>query len=124
VDVTLEFAGGEALLSIPANSQQAIFIEEIPAFSNVSTFRGALRITATNPVAVASLRVRSNERGEFLITNTTPASEMAVSSQSSICPYFADGMGYSTQLVLFGGTAAGSVYFFDQAGNPAFLIFE
>jgi hypothetical protein len=125
VDVKLQFAGVEASISIPGNNQRAIFIEELPEFSNVSTFRGGLRITATSPIVVAGLRVRANQRGEILIANTTASNETALGSfTEAICPYFADGMGYSTQVVLFGGTTSGTVYFFDQSGNPAFLLFE
>jgi hypothetical protein len=34
--------------------------------------QGLLRITSTSPIAVAGIRARSNERGDFLITTTPP----------------------------------------------------
>jgi hypothetical protein len=124
VDVTLEFAGAEAVLSIPGNSQKAIFIDELSEFANVSSLRGALRINATGSIAVADLRIRANQRGDFLMTNIEPNDAAGSSPAEIICPYFADGAGYSTQVVLFGGTASGTVYFLDQSGNPAFLMIE
>jgi glucose/arabinose dehydrogenase len=124
VDVTLDFAGAEAVLSIPGNSQKAIFIDELSEFSNVSSFRGALRINATGFIAVADLRFRANQRGDFLMTNIAPNEAGGSSPAETICPYFADGVGYTTQVVLFGGPASGTMYFLDQSGNPAFLMIE
>jgi hypothetical protein len=124
VDVTLEFAGAEAVLSIPGNSQKAIFIDELSEFANVSSLRGALRINATGSIAVADLRIRANQRGDFLMTNIAPNDAAGSSPAEVICPYFADGAGYSTQVVLFGATSSGTVYFLDQSGNPAFLMIE
>ena len=132
--VTLELsplAGGTAAytgtVSVPAGEQRALFLREIPGFANVSPpFRGVLRITSAVPVAVASLRGRINERGEFLITATTPADEnVQVSSSELLFPQFAVGGAYETQFVLFNGgsaqTQTGTIYFFENGGQAGTL---
>ena len=39
-------------------------------------------------------------------------------------PHFAEGGGYNMQFILFGRASSGTLYFFDQAGNPAPLLFR
>jgi hypothetical protein len=126
VDVTLEMNGLSAPISIPANGQTAMFVNEIPAFANLpALFRGVLRITSTAPVTVNGLRGRTNERGEFLTTATPPADESVPATGSEwFFPHFAEGGGYNTQFIVFGRKASGTIYFFDQAGNPLPLLFH
>jgi glucose/arabinose dehydrogenase len=125
VDVALELSGLTAILPIPANGQAVMFLDEIPAFSSLPPFQGVLRMTSTTPIAVTGLRGRTNERGEFLTTTTTPVDETALTGSTEMFfPHFAEGGGYSMQFVLYGRATSGTTYFFDQAGNPAFLIFR
>jgi hypothetical protein len=125
VDVTLELSGITATLTLPANGQTALFLDEIPAFATLTfPFRGVLRIASPTPLVVAGLRGRTNEREEFLITTTTPVDESApVGASELFFPHFAEGGSYSMQFILFGRSASGTVYFFDQAGNPVSLLF-
>jgi hypothetical protein len=72
---------------------------------------------------VVGLRGRYNERGDFLITTTPPATESTSPSTSvSLFPHIVDGGGYTTQFILFDGAATGSmsgdVRFIGQDGNP------
>jgi hypothetical protein len=125
VDITLELAGLTSTLTLPANGQTAFFINEVSAFANLSlSFQGVLRMTSTAPVTVTGLRGRTNERGEFLVTTTTPADESTPSASELFFPHFAEGAGYGMQFILFGRAASGMMYFFDQAGNPAALLFR
>jgi hypothetical protein len=126
VDVTLEINGITTTFSIPGNGQTAQFVNEIPAFANLpSTFQGVLRMTSSAAVSVTGLRAHINERGEFLITTTAPVDNLATAGAAELfLPYFAEGQGYSMQFVLFGRTASGTMYFIDQAGNPASLLFR
>jgi hypothetical protein len=69
-------------------------------------------------VAVAALRGRTNERGEFLMT-TLPVGSVgsAPAGNSIVLPHFADGAGWSTQVVLTNPTdmpLAGTVQFLDS----------
>jgi hypothetical protein len=121
VDVTLELAGNSATLSIPANGQRAMFLNEISGFGNL---QGVLRVSSATPIALTSLRGRTNERGEFIITTTTPVDESAASSvREMFVPHFAEGGGYSMQFILFGRATSGTMYFVNQSGNATLLPF-
>ncbi len=113
--------GAAAILSIPPSGQVARFIDEF--FTLPANFSGVLRVTSTSDVAIVGLRARTNQRGDFMITTTPPSDEVAApTSVDTYFPHFADGGGWSTQFVLFSGTAgqtsAGSLSFIDQAGQP------
>jgi hypothetical protein len=125
-DVTLEAAGSSATISIPPNGQTAMFLNEIPGLGGLpAVFQGVLRITSAGPITVTGLRARTNERGDFLITTTTPLDELSPANTSeTIIPHFAEGGGYGMQFILFGRSASGVVSFFDQTGNPASLQFR
>jgi hypothetical protein len=103
-----------------------MFLNEIPGFANLGTFiQGVLRITAPTPLAVTGLRGHTNERGEFLITAMPPVDDLSTAAGSEVLfPHFAEGVGYSMQFILFGRTSSGTMYFIDQAGNPASLLFR
>ena len=112
-------------ISIPANGQIALFINQLPGItSGPAPFQGTLRIEAPGgaALAVTGLRARINERGDFLITTTAAVREAATApSSESFIPYFAMGAGYGVQFVVFSrspSAAAGGVYFFDQKGRP------
>ncbi len=126
VVVTLAVAGLTATLNIPGNGQTALFLNEIPAFASLPVpLQGVLRLTAPLPVAVTSIRGRTNERGDFLITTTAAIDESATTSSTEVLfPHFADGGGYSTQFILFGRTTSGTMYFFNQSGQASNLLFQ
>jgi hypothetical protein len=107
--------------SMTGSGQLAKFIEEI--FPSLSLpFQGVLRISTTSAaISVVGLRGRYNERGDFLITTTPPASETtAAPSVEFDFPHMANGGGYTTQFVLFSGSSgqasSGSLQFFNQGG--------
>ena len=124
--VTVTFAGQVASLDIPANGQRAFFLNEIPQFASLSLpLQGVISISGSSPLAVTGIRGRTNERRDFLITTTAVVNPFApVTSSELVFPYFADGAGYSTQFVLFGSNAAGTMYFFDPTGQPKALSFQ
>jgi hypothetical protein len=126
VDVTLEFDGRSAILSIPANGETTMFLNEIPEFASLPVpLESVLRVTSAMPVVVMGLRSHMNRRGELLITTTLFADETAASeSLDWFFPHFADGAGYSVRFILFGGSASGAMYFIDQAGNARSLLFR
>jgi subtilisin family serine protease len=73
-------------------------------------------------LSVTGLRTRVNERSDFLITTTPPTVESnPASPREGLFPHFADGGGYTTQFILFSGTAgqssSGTLGFFNQGGQ-------
>jgi hypothetical protein len=114
--------------TIPGNGQVAMFLTEIAGFGNLPRpFQGILRIQAA-AISVVGLRGRYNQRGDFLITTTSPVDEAsAPGSDELFFAHLAAGAGYSTQFILFSGNGAstsGSIQFFDQSGRPLTLPFQ
>jgi hypothetical protein len=108
--------------TVPAMGQIALFLNQIPGFQNLqSPFKGFLRISGP-AVAVTGLRARYNERGDFLFTGTPPIVEGGSTLAGElIFPHFADGGGFNTQFILFGGSVGqksnGTLKFFGQTGQ-------
>jgi hypothetical protein len=69
-----------------------------------------------------AIRGRYNERGEFLLSTTPPADPDQNTGQEVFIPHVVDGDGNTTQIVIYdlerNGPLSGSIYFFDQAGQP------
>lgn len=107
---------------------------QVPGFGHLSRFlaelfpglpgpfRGVLRVSAVSEISVVGLRIRYNERSEFLITTTPAVSERTPQSGTELLlPQFADGGGFTTQFVLFGGSdeaSAGTLSLFRNSGEP------
>jgi hypothetical protein len=108
---------------LAAFGQTAKYLSDIfPSLPN--PFKGVVRITTTSSgLSVVGLRVRFNERGDLLATTTPPANE---NSSTPLTPVFfpqvADGGGYTTQFILFSGTAgqnaSGALQLVKQDGSP------
>jgi hypothetical protein len=107
-------------VSVPASGHTARFLAQIfPAVPN--PFKGVLRISTTAAgISVVGLRARYNERAsaEAFIITTTPVSleGAAPSSAESLFPHLVNGGGYTTQFILFSGTAGQS-----SSGNLKFV---
>jgi len=90
-------------------------------------FHGVIRITSNTPIAVIGLRGDYNSRGDFIITTPMPTDENATPiSARLIFPHLADGGGYSSEFVIYSGTATeaggGTLQFFQQSGQSLPLI--
>ena len=112
-------------LSIPPSGQVARFLDEL--FSLPKNFSGVLRLTSTSDIAVVDLRLRVNERAELKMTTTPPANEASVSTTANTYfPHLVDSAGWSTQFILFSGTAgqtsAGTLSFVGQDGQALDLF--
>jgi hypothetical protein len=94
-----------ASVNVPVNQQLAAFVTDI--FPGVGLpFKGVLRVTSGSALSVAELRGRYNERGDFLMSTTPPTNENATPpTVPLIFPQIANGGGFTTQFVLFSGTA-------------------
>jgi hypothetical protein len=115
-------------MTVPANGQIAVFLGQIPGFSALANpFQGVLRVSTSSSggISVTGIRGRYNERGDFLLTTTQPSDESRQSTAEQFFPHFADGGGYTTQFILFNGSAdqasSGSLRFFGQSGQPISL---
>ena len=115
---------GSASTTIQPNSQIAAFLDDA-VFGGKSPFTGSMTFTSNLPISAVALRGRTNERNEFLIT-TLPVANLAAapSTLSGIFPHFADGGGWSTELLLVNPTDAainGNVQFISPSGQPVFV---
>ncbi len=97
------------------------FANQAP-FNLRTSMQGTLTFNSSLPVTVTGIRGLTNERGELLMT-TQPVSSLDASTArtSIIFPYFSDGGGWSTQVVLINPTdtpITGALQFFGSA-SPA-----
>jgi sugar lactone lactonase YvrE len=115
---------GNGSMTIPANGQTAAFLNQAP-FNSRSPFLGSFTFNSSVPVSVIALRGLTNERSEFLIT-TLPVADLSAASSSNtiLFPHFADGGGWTTQIVLTNPTDSsvnGTLQFLSKSGQPTTL---
>jgi len=81
-------------------SEIAAFINQGP-FNGSNSMEGTLTFLSSGPVGAIALRGFTNERGEFLMT-TLPVSPLPTTPVSNllVVPHFADGGGWTTQIIL------------------------
>ena len=94
---------GAGNLTLDANQQIAKFLDQDP-FNSGSAVNGTFTFTSSVPVAVVALRGLTNERAEFLITTLPVAPLVAGTSDTIYFPHFADGAGWTTQVILVNPT--------------------
>ena len=114
-------AAAPETLTLPPSGQVARFLNDV--FSLPDNFSGVLRVTSTADVAIVALRLRVNENNEIKVTTLSPSNEMDPSiSEERFFAHFADSGGWSTQFILFSGTAgqasSGTLRFIDASGQP------
>jgi hypothetical protein len=113
---------GQGSMTLPANSQIARFLDE-PPFSASAPLRGTFTFRSSTPVAAIVLRGFTNERSEFLMT-TLPVTDLNASAQNQpiVFPHYADGGGWTTQIILVNPTdfpMNGTMQFFGQITSAA-----
>ena len=112
---------GHGTLSIPANGQSALFLDQHP-FNSESPFRGTFTFRSPTPVAAVALRGLTNEREEFLITTLPVAELTSPVSEVVVFPHYADGGGWTTQILLVNPTdfpMGGTLQFSNDVGTHA-----
>jgi hypothetical protein len=112
---------GQGSTTIPPSGQIAQFLNQAP-FNSGASLAGTFTFTASLPISVVALRGVTNERSEFLIT-TLPVADLSVAPGSDpiLFPHFADGGGWTTQILLVNtteNTMSGAIQFCVQAGCP------
>src|SRR5439155_7480872 len=121
-----DFAAGPPV-KIEPNQQIARFLDQDPfnGLAGRASLQGTFSLTSDVPVSVIALRGFSNERtpSEFLIT-TLPVTDLSVTPPGGTVylPHFADGGGWTTQIILVNPTDStldGAVQFFGQGSDSA-----
>jgi len=90
-------------------------------------FQGVLRVrTSTSAISVVALRIRYNERGEFLMTTTPPTEENGSATTTEYdFPHILNGGGFTTQFILFSGVkgqaTSGTLQFLKSDSTPMSL---
>jgi hypothetical protein len=116
--------GLSGTLSIPPGAQMALMLDQLPGIGGAAgAFQKALRVRSTGPVSIVGLRIRVNERGEFLMTTTPPTDESsAPTAVPRFFPHVVDSGGFTTQFILFSDGifpyAGGLLELFDASGGP------
>jgi hypothetical protein len=106
-------------VQIPAFGQVSQFLEDPTMFPSVPLpFKGVLEITSSaSSISVVGLRIRFNERVDFLMTTTPPTNEAASTTPAEAdFPDIVNGGGFTTQFVVFSGVAGQT-----SSGNLKFL---
>ena len=112
---------GSGSLTLGANEQTARFLDQEP-FNSGTSILGTFTFTSSNPISVIALRGLTNERSEFLITTLLVTSLSSSGSDTIYFPHFADGGGWTTQVVLVNpteSTITGDVGFLGQGSGTA-----
>jgi hypothetical protein len=115
-------AVGSTSIQVPGSGVYAKFIDEL--FPSVPLpFQGVVRISSsTSALSVVGLRIRWNERSEFLMTTTPPANEDASTTTDEFdFPHILNGGGFTTEFILFSGsggqTSSGNLKFSNPDGS-------
>jgi hypothetical protein len=112
---------GTGTTTIPPSGQIAEFLDQGRFKSGPDIF-GTFTFKSDVPISAVALRGLSNERADLLLT-TLPVTPLGPSQGQAIAfPHFADGAGWSTQVVLVNPTddlLAGAVQFLGQGGAAA-----
>jgi hypothetical protein len=116
-------------LPIQAFGQNAQFLSDI--FPSLTLpFQGVLRVTtSTSAISVVALRIRYNERSEFLMTTTPPTNEAVPATAAELdFPHIVNGGGFTTQFILFSGTngqaTTGNLQLLKSDGTPFALTID
>jgi Beta-propeller repeat len=112
---------GQGSFTIPANGQFAGFLNEAPFLSGTTAIQGTFTFAASVPVSAIALRGFTNERSEFLTTTLPVVDLSAPAADPLLIPHFADGGGWSTEVLLVNTSDAGqngTIQFFAQ-GNAS-----
>ena len=114
---------GTGSTTIPPNGQIARFLNQTP-FNGGGNLLGTFTLISDSPVAVVALRGFTNERNEFLISTLPVLDITAAVSAPVTLPHFADGGGWTTQIILINpgdSAVSGNVRFIDPNGQPVTL---
>ncbi|MGI8785711.1 MAG: hypothetical protein ACR2L2_18920 [Acidobacteriota bacterium] len=107
---------GAGSFTIPANGQRSAFLNEAP-FNGGTILNGTFTYSSSVPISAVAIRGLNNERGEFLITTLPVVPLGVVVGETVLIPHFADGGGWTTQIILVNPTdesISGTIQFLGQ----------
>ena len=109
-------------VDLPPFGQVSLYIDEIPGIDSSTPFQGIVRVTSAEQIAVALVRVRLNERGDYLINATVPKDAAQTTLGPEVLfPQLAVGGGADMQFVLINpqnsGSNSGLMRFFAPNGD-------
>ena len=112
-----DFGRGSFMLT--AHGQISALLNE-PPFNGLSSMEGTFTFSSSVPVGAVTLQGLINQRGEFLYTTVPFAPVNGSTSDPVIIPDFADGGGWTTEVILINpsdGPITGTVEFYSQGTN-------
>src|SRR5262249_1185449 len=107
--------------TILGKGQLVGFLDATP-FNGPGQFQGAVSFSSDMPLGVIALRGLTNERGEFLMSTLPIVDTTGAVDGIQVLPDFADGGGWSTQIILVNPTntiLTGNVQFLNPDGTAA-----
>ena len=110
---------GQGSIVVPAGTHVAQFVDERPF--NFGSRKAVLTFDSSSPVFVGAMRALTNERSEFM-ASALPVIDSNISQGTIIIPQFADGGGWTTQIVMINSstqTMRGDLQFIDQETRVA-----
>lgn len=117
---------GEGRFTLEAHRHKAQFLSAEPF--HIESLVGTFTFSSSAPVAVIALRGLTNQAGEFLMTTLPmvpvappPGLSSATATDAVLFPHFADGHGWTTQVILVNPTRepiAGILEFLGTDGAP------
>ena len=108
-------------IDLPPSGHRALFLDEISGITSDPPFLGIIRVSSDTPIAVTTVRVRVNERGDYVINGVAPVNVAdPVVASELFFPHLAVGGGFDMQYVLINpqnGADSGTMRFFAPDGN-------
>ncbi len=105
---------GQGSIVVPARTQVAQFVDVRPG--DFGPRKAVLTFDSSSPVFVGAFRALTNERSEF-IASALPVIDSNISQGTILIPQFADGGGWTTQIVMINSSTQimrGDLQFVDQ----------
>ena len=90
---------GQGSFTLSANRQLAAFLTQAP-FNGPTSMEGTFTFYSSVPVGVVAVQGFTNERTDFLFTILPVVSLGVLNSDTIVLPHFADGGGWTTQVIL------------------------
>jgi len=107
---------------LPPSGLRALYLDEIPGIDSNPPFLGVIRVSSDTPIAVTTVRVRVNERGDYVINAAVPVNvNDPVVASELFFPHLAVGGGFDLQFVLINpqtGADSGTMRFIAPDGDP------
>jgi hypothetical protein len=112
---------GSGTVTLAPNSQLSAFLDQ-PPFNRSGPFQGTFSFTSSVAVGIIAIRGLTNERNDFLMSTIPVSPTNSAPSGTQVVPHFADGAGWTTQIVLLNPTdnpLSGTLQFANTDGSAS-----